>query len=378
MRVLILSCKTGGGHNAAGEAVREAFERRGDEAVFLEYLALSGSRVNDVVGNVYIWIAKNTPRLFGAIYRLGMWVGKRLHRLGVKSPVYYANALAAASLAQYLKSRPFDAILMPHLYPAETLTYIRRHLSKYGVRLPKTFAIGTDYTCIPFWEETQLDYYFIPHRDLRAEYIRRGVPADKLIASGIPVSLRYREEQDLTPVRAELKIEPGRECILVMGGSMGFGSVRRLVEVLQRRAGKYHVIVVCGTNRKLEKTLKARYVFAANITVLGYTKHIPELMQMSALIYTKAGGLTATEAAAARRPLVFIDSIPGCEDCNRAFFLVRGMGAFGRDAAEQAENGIRLLKSKSRCKAMTAAQEKHIDPLAAAEICRRVHEICSL
>ena len=30
-------------------------------------------------------------------------------------------------------------------------------------------AVGTDYTCIPFWEETNLDYYIIPHEDLIPE-----------------------------------------------------------------------------------------------------------------------------------------------------------------------------------------------------------------
>ena len=38
MRILILSCNTGGGHNAAGRAVKEMFEKNGDEAVMLDYL----------------------------------------------------------------------------------------------------------------------------------------------------------------------------------------------------------------------------------------------------------------------------------------------------------------------------------------------------
>lgn len=376
MKVLILSCKTGGGHNAAAEALREAFEQNGDEAVFLEYLKLSGDRVNDAVGNIYIGIAKHTPRLFGGIYRLGMWVGKKLHRMGLKSPVYYANALMAGRLADYLRENPFDAVVMPHLYPAETITYIREHASKYKMEMPMTFAVGTDYTCIPFWEETALDYYFIPHRNLRTEYIRRGVPPEKLIVSGIPVSGRYQRRYSVQKVKSRLKIEENKECILVMGGSMGFGSVRRLVEALLGLAEQYHVIVVCGSNRRLEKTLKARYVFSPRITVLGYTRHIPELMQMSSLVYTKAGGLTSTEAAVSRCPVVFIDSIPGCEDCNRDFYVSRKMGITGKDASEQAAKGIRLLNSTQARQKMRASQEEHINARAAADICRKVHDLC--
>lgn len=40
MNVLILSCNTGGGHNAAARAAAEAFRAHGDEAVVLDYLKL--------------------------------------------------------------------------------------------------------------------------------------------------------------------------------------------------------------------------------------------------------------------------------------------------------------------------------------------------
>ena len=53
MRILILSCNTGGGHNAAGRAVKEIFEKNGDEAVLLDYLCLAGNKVSKTVGNVY-------------------------------------------------------------------------------------------------------------------------------------------------------------------------------------------------------------------------------------------------------------------------------------------------------------------------------------
>ena len=41
MKVLILSCKTGGGHDAAGFAMKEALEAHGHEAVMFDYLTLA-------------------------------------------------------------------------------------------------------------------------------------------------------------------------------------------------------------------------------------------------------------------------------------------------------------------------------------------------
>ena len=70
----------------------------------------------------------------------------------------------------------FDIVLTPHLYPAETMTYMKK---KKLLHMPAV-AVGTDYTCIPFWEETNLDYYVIPHEDLIPEYVKRGVPEECL------------------------------------------------------------------------------------------------------------------------------------------------------------------------------------------------------
>ena len=82
-----------------------------------------------------------------------MGVSRICHR----SPVYYVNSVMAKYIKQYLKENPADAVIMPHLYPAETITYMKRH----GMKLPLTIAVMTDYTCIPFTEETECDYYVI-------------------------------------------------------------------------------------------------------------------------------------------------------------------------------------------------------------------------
>ncbi|MEI3194263.1 MAG: hypothetical protein V8S22_10380 [Lachnospiraceae bacterium] len=50
MKALILSCNTGGGHNAAGAALKEMLEERGHEAILLDYLTLAGKWTSSLVG----------------------------------------------------------------------------------------------------------------------------------------------------------------------------------------------------------------------------------------------------------------------------------------------------------------------------------------
>ena len=80
MNVLILSCNTGGGHNAAARAVAEVFRAHGDEAVVLDYLKLAGEKVSRTVGNVYVETVKIAPGLFGLLYKIGMLVIRLLRR----------------------------------------------------------------------------------------------------------------------------------------------------------------------------------------------------------------------------------------------------------------------------------------------------------
>ena len=91
-------------------------------------------------------------------------------------------------------------------------------------------------------------------------------------------------------------------------------------------------------------------------------------MAVSDLVYTKPGGLTSTEAAAARCPLVHTDPIPGCETKNRQFFLERGMCLTGETLEEQAEAGRRLLDDAKLAYAMQQAQAEHVDARAAGQI----------
>lgn len=228
MKALILSCNTGGGHNAAGAALKEMLEERGHEAILLDYLTLAGKWTSSLVGDLYIDVVKKAPRVFGAAYKLGMFVS----RTAKKSPVYYVNTLMAKYLNRYLKEHPVDVIFMPHLYPSETISYMK----KKGMPLPLTVAVMTDYTCIPFWEETCCDYYIVPHPELIEECARRGIPKEKMIPFGIPVRKCFRNLMDQEEAKEKLGFSPEKKLHLLIGGSMGAGNLEKLTREVRDNA----------------------------------------------------------------------------------------------------------------------------------------------
>lgn len=373
MKALILSCNTGGGHNSAGLALKERIEAEGGEACFLDYLTLAGNKVSQVVGDGYVDLVKKTPLLFGLVYKLGALVS----RLTKCSPVYYVNGMMAKYLNSFLRENEFDVILMPHLYPAETITYMRRK----GMSLPLTIGVATDYTCIPFWGETECDYYMIPHGELAEEFATGKITEEQLYVSGIPVSIKCAEKIPQMEAKEKLYRKLGlqtnrkEKLLLVLGGSMGAGNLRaftRAIFLLKKRTDR--IVLVCGSNERMRKKLDYIFRNKDSVTVLGKTDEMPLFLKAADVVYTKPGGLTLTEAAVTGTALALTSPIPGCETQNRRFFRVHGMCVSGRNIYAQAAAGIRLLKEKEKVEKIKENQQKFVPRDASLKIYRFIEE----
>ncbi|MGI6006770.1 MAG: MGDG synthase family glycosyltransferase [Ruminococcus sp.] len=319
MEVLILSCKTGGGHNMAGVAVQEELIRRGHRTVFLDPYQLTGTSLDRAVGNAYVRLVQRCPGAFGVLYQLG----EAFRRLPFRSPVYFLNIPVAEKLGTYLKKNSFDCIVTTHLFPAEMLTSLKRS----GIELPPSIFIATDYTCIPFTEETDCDYYVIPSEELTDEFVKRGIPEEKIRPLGIPVRAGFRRVMNLKP-----RGKKDLHYLLVSGGSIGAGSMER---TLKRLKGKlkgrkdWLCIVICGNNQRLYRKLKRIYGNDQQYIILGKTECMEKYMKISDLFLSKPGGLSSSEAAVLGVPLLHITPIPGCESRNMKFFADRGMSFNG-------------------------------------------------
>ena len=115
-------------------------------------------------------------------------------------------------------------------------------------------AVETDYTCIPFWEETDCDYYIIPHYELIDEFTAKGIPRERLKPYGIPVRPAFSDQSDRQKARVRCGIPTHAQVYLIMSGSMGFGKIQLFVaELLRTRKPGEYVVVICGNNRRLQK-----------------------------------------------------------------------------------------------------------------------------
>ena len=208
----------------------------------------------------------------------------------------------------------------------------------------------------------------IPAADLAGEFTGRGLPQEKLLPLGIPVSQAYLEPTPRAEARRRLGLPEEGDCILVMGGSMGAGSLYTLSHCLLEQTKDEHLVVITGSNEQTAEHLKSLAQTEKRLTVLKYTKEVPLYFRACDLLFTKPGGLTSTEAAVSGIPMVHTEPIPGCETQNSIYFSVRGMSRTGPTVADQVTAGLSLLHSSDACAAMRACQRAGIHADAAERI----------
>ncbi len=351
----------------AGKAIAEEMKRRGHFVTFMDPYQLVGKNTADHVGNLYIKLVQHSPRLFGCLYALGEFYRK----FPIHSPVYWVNGKMAGVMQRYLDEHPYDCIIMTHMYPAHILDHLDKTL------LPKTVLVATDYTCIPFMEETDCDYYVVPAADLSEEFSLRGIPEERILPYGIPVRKEFSADYGKDEARVRLGFKQDEEYILLSGGSIGAGQISKTVRILERflqKNANCHLLIVCGKNRRLYERLKRKYAGKEQIRVMESTTRMAEYMKACDLFITKPGGLSSTEAAASRTPLIHISPIPGCEQRNAYYFLAHGMSVLAKDPKKELLSALYELQQDSCFQSMMWAQKCCVDSYAAEKLCEFVEQ----
>lgn len=368
MKVLILSCNTGQGHNTAGKAVLAELQRLGIECEMLDALSFESEMASKMISDIHSKGALHLPRVYG----LGVSTAKRLDKISKKRSVcYVANVTYASALYEYITENGYDTVVAPHVFPSEAITRIRR---KHGVTF-RTYFIATDYTYPPFLSDTELDTYFIPHESLAHEFTEAGIPEEKLMATGIPVSSAFAEKTEKTEARRKLGLPEDGNILLVMTGSMGYGNTEKLVaELLRRIPEGTSVVVMGGNNEKMKERLRRKHKNDPRLFVIDFTTEASLYMDASDILFTKPGGLSSTEAAVKGIPTIHTKPIPGWEENNIEFFRTHGLSLFGSSCDDLVTNALYLLGNPWSREAMVEAQNQTVNKFAARDICRRILE----
>ncbi len=322
MNVLILSANTGGGHNSAANAIREELNARGVRVEIADCLAFFSEAVSNLICWGYSYICRNMPRLFGKAYEY-----EEKHST---QPLYDTIKLGAEKCYRYLCKGDYDRVICTHAFAGIMMTEV---IDRYGEVIPFSF-VATDYTCSPSVNMIKAEVTFIPDESLRQEFVSCGVPAERIVVSGIPVRRTFLHSLDKTKARQMLNLPEQGRIALIFSGSIGCGKMDQIADALEKQLpSDVTSVIICGHNEQVYRTLSEQDL--TKTVVVGYTDQMDAYMAAADVCLCKPGGLSSTELLMMKLPALFLLTVPGCESRNYNFFLSRqlAVGALNWDDA---------------------------------------------
>ncbi len=363
MKVLILSCNTGAGHNACARAIQEELTERRMPCDIRDALAFVSKDVSNLISQGHIWLYKNIPQLWAEGYS---FAEKHPQAVDDDSAIFRLLALGSGRLRTYIESQGFTHVISTHLFPAMMLTRIQRTNP-----MPVTTAfVATDYTATPGYDGIEADWYFVPDASLLDSFRKPDVPPERIVACGIPVRPVFHQRVDKAEARRRLGLKPDHRHLVVMCGSMGCGPMRDILKLLVRQLPRdVEISVVCGTNQKLSRKLDRDLGARPNIHIHDFVDNVSLLMDSADLYLTKPGGLSASEALAKQLPMVLIPAVAGLETYNNQFLTRLGAALTAETAIGIASRCVALLDDPDRLAAMRDRMSEASEKRPAQSLC---------
>lgn len=369
LRVLVFSASFGNGHLRAAEAVIEGIQIKEPSAKIMhwDFGAFLNMRINTIIKDFYSGLLKRAPKLWGRFY----------YKTGKIQPQSISqrllNQIGRSHFLNYIQQFEPDIIICT--YP--TVSSILAQLRVEQILHVPLITVITDYTVHSHWVHPGVDCYIVACAKVKESLVSWGIQARNIQVTGIPVSPRFDRREDRLSTAEKLGLTPGLPTFLFMGGTYGIlGSTKRICKMLADSQVPVQCIVVCGHDEKLYHSLDEVIAQARNPLVrFKFVHNVEELMAVSDLIITKAGGLTVSEALTKHLPLIIFKPIPGQEEENAQYVQRLGAGCIAENEDELARVLSHLLQHPEDIETM---RSKAATALAGHSTERAVEEMLQL
>jgi processive 1,2-diacylglycerol beta-glucosyltransferase len=367
-RLAILSVSAGAGHVRAAEAIRAAAERwyPGVEPVHIDVMDLVPKLFRKSYADSYVRVVQDHPAFWGYMYA-------RTDRQAADSALNRMRSaverLNTRKFMRTLESLKADLVVTTHFLPAQLLS---ARVAKGSFDRPVWVQV-TDFDVHAMWVHERMTGYFVANDEVAWRLAERGIPAETIRVTGIPVMPAFGEAQSRAERAAELGIDPSRKTLLLMSGGAGIAGIEVLAERLLRMEADIQVIALAGRNAALLAQLRdlaARH--PGRLFPMGFTRTVEQVMACADLAITKSGGLTTSECLAMGLPMIVVSPIPGQEERNADFLLENGAALIAADASAMVFRVKRLLAEPERLDALRANARKLGRPDAARQVLETV------
>ena len=363
-RILLLHASVGSGHRRAAEALARAFSQRQPGEVRVEDVLDHTSLLFRVAyARSYLELTDRAPLLWGYFYtQTNADPNLAEFTNNIRKLV---ESIGTTGLKDLLRAFMPELIICTHFLPMELLVRYKR-----SARLTQPiYCVITDHAAHTFWTYTEIDGYFVPDQQTCTQLITRGVAASQITVSGIPVDPAIAVEKDRNALRTHYHLSGTSPVITLFGGGLDNEQVRLIIHGMLSSDLEATLIVVAGRNPTLvEHLADLQATPRMDLRLYGQINFVDDLVVLSDLVITKAGGLIISEVLARAVPLVVINPIPGQEEWNADYVVSTGAGVQLRIAESVPATVIRLLSHPQLLDEMRVCARAVARPKAALEV----------
>lgn len=368
-RILILSASVGNGHTTAAQALKRAFEVKGlaGEVRHEDVLEFTNPLFRRLYGKAYIDLVNTMPDVLGWMYDQldEPWKNEK-RRL-------FFDKLNTRPFVKMVRDFDPDWIVCTHFLPSEIISDLK---GKGKMSCPQAIIV-TDFDMHALWLCRNYEHYFTALDETRFYMQNRGIAADKISVTGIPIDPKFGEAKDKAAMRAKFGLEPEVPTVILSLGGFGVGRIDTLIDPLRAIERPVQILAMCGKNEELRAKLESNAAREgeARVIPVGYTREMDEYMSAADLIVGKPGGLTTCEALAKGLVFVIVNPIPGQEERNSDHLLENGCAVRSNNPATLGYKIERLLEDPKRMDAMRRNALDFARPRAAFDIAGKLAEI---
>lgn len=316
-RILILSEGFGAGHTQAAYALSSSLRQLSPnlQTKVLELGNFLNPKMAPIILSAYRKTVTTQPKLMGYVYRhqksFNRLTTLALHR------IFYTHT---KNIVIQLKP---DVIVCTHFIPAAVVSRLKRVDPPLNVPL---VTVITDYDAHASWISPEVDRYLVSTPEVKSKLCMRNIPAAKIQVTGIPVHPNFWQHPGKQKIREQFNLKD-IPTVLVMGGGWGIMNDQVVNTCLADWRDKIQIVFCLGNNDKLLREMKEDPRFNhPHISLIGFTREIDKLMEVSDLLVTKPGGMTCSEGLAKGIPMLFYHPLPGQEEENCRYFTAAGFG----------------------------------------------------
>jgi UDP-N-acetylglucosamine:LPS N-acetylglucosamine transferase len=246
--------------------------------------------------------------------------------------------LGARGLLRLVAERRPDVVVST--YPGTTEVYGRLRLNG-RLAVPLVSAI-TDLAALRYWSHPGVDLHLVTHPESAEEVRAIAGPRTRVVAARGMNDPRFATPPSHEEGRRTLGLPADGKLVVVSGGGWGVGDVAGAVATALAIDGT-HVVVMCGRNEGLRRTLAVRFGRVERVTLLGFTTEVPALFAGADALVHSTAGLTVLEAWSVGCPVISYGWGRGHIRANNRAFARFGIADVAKDRTQLADALRRAL-----------------------------------